>query len=479
MNINLPCKQDRPVLFITLSSGWGIRNFIHTGLLARIADYSKVIVYVSRFNVEVVKDYCCSLDVGVRGLDIFDEPTSWRLLRQLRKKLFQSIYKIKTEQIKEAEGRRGRIQLLMGHLVSYVGRFSFVHNLLKILEKIDFYINNSQRYENDFKFFRPQCLFIGSPFDYRDGAMLREAVKWGVPSVTMIPSWDNLSSKGMIWSGYDRVFVWSEHQKKEILLFYPSYQSEQVLVTGIPQFDVYAQPLSPEFERSFYLPSLGITVEKRILLYSTTAPSLFPEEPQVIAHLAQAVLDGVLPTDLYILVRCHPNDDASRYRDIITYPNVKIWRPSRRTEEDIYRWAPPRDELHHLAAMLRHSAVCVNVASTMTIDAAACNIPVINVCYDADESKPYLKSVRRYFDFTHYAPVVETGAAPLAHSCEELLQLVREALEVPERRQVNRQALLHLYCGYTPGGAVDRLSSLLFEFVRNPSGDMSMGDSNG
>jgi hypothetical protein len=479
VNINLPCGQDRPVLFITLSNGWGIRNFVHTGLIARMAGYTRVVVYVSGFNLKAVKDYCRSLDAEVRELDIFSEPASWRLLRQLRKKLFQSIYKIKTEQIKEAKRRSGRIQSLMGRLVSYMGRFGFACSLLQVLEEIDFYINNSRRYENDFKFFRPRCLFIGSPFDYIDGAMVREAAKWGVPSVTMVPSWDNLTSKGMIWSGYERIFVWSEYQKKEILHYYPSYRPGQVLVTGIPQFDVYAQPLPPEFERSCYLSSLGIPVEKRILLYSTTAASMFPEEPQVIAHLAQAVLDGILPADLYILVRCHPQDDASRYTDITTYPNVKIWPPSRRPGEDIYRWAAPRDELLHLAAMLRHSAVCVNVSSTMTIDAAACDIPVINVCYDGDAGKPYLKSVRRYFDYTHYAPVVETGAAPLAHSRQELLQLVREALEAPERRQVNRQALLHQYCEYTPGGAAERLSSLLFEFMTDPGADESTGDSDG
>ena len=43
----------------------------------------------------------------------------------------------------------------------------------------------------------------------------------GIPTATLIFSWDNLTSKGRIVAPFDHYLVWSELMRSELLRFYP------------------------------------------------------------------------------------------------------------------------------------------------------------------------------------------------------------------------------------------------------------------
>ncbi len=450
---------NKPKLFLTLSTGWGIRNFIYTGLLDRLNETYEVTIYAIREDAPELIHWCKTRGGTLRKLHNFKEPFAWRLVRQLRKKAFQSKHRIRTEEIRAQEktwrslNRRFAAQTI--GLLSPILGWQPVLDLFGELT----YRPHLNLYQDDFERDRPALLLVGSPFSYLDGIFVREALRAGIKTAATIPSWDNLSSKGMIWQGYDRVFVWSEFQKKEIAEYYPNYRPEQVTVTGVPQFDIYAQDLPAEFQRKPFLEALGIASHARVLLYTTNGPRTAPEEVVVIGHLLEAIEQGQLPQDLHLLLRLHPYDDSSRYETMRIHPRVTLWENSRKEEENLYNWAPPKEELYHLAATLGACHLVITVASTTTLDASASGKPVINICYDGDKTNPFITSVHRYYEFTHYKPVVDSGAVYLVKSQQELINTVNFILENPDEKKAEREHLLKTLCGYFPGSAVDRLAT--------------------
>ena len=79
-------------------------------------------------------------------------------------------------------------------------------------------------------------------------------------------------------------------------------------------------------------------------------------------------------------------------------------------------WDLPTDDIEHLVRLLRDADVVINTASTLAIDAAVLDRPVVSIAYDPSGDLPYDRSVRRYYDYTHMAHVVRAGAVKLAVS---------------------------------------------------------------
>jgi hypothetical protein len=158
------------------------------------------------------------------------------------------------------------------------------------------------------------------------------------------------------------------------------------------------------------------------------------------------------------VIRLHPQGAGSgRFGDTPdAYQNLVRRYPSR-VALDIpnvtasgLQWALPPDEMRWLASLLRRAGVCVNVASTLAIDAALADTPVVGVAFDASASLPHERSIRRAYDYTHYRPIVESGGAPIAGSFEELIDRVNGYLADPTRDAVGRRRIAE-----EPAGLLD------------------------
>jgi len=111
-----------------------------------------------------------------------------------------------------------------------------------------------------------------------------------------------------------------------------------------------------------------------------------------------------------------------------------------------------------LAATLAHSDVVVNFASTTTIEAALFDTPVVNIGFDDESGLPLPLSIRRYYEYEHYQPVVDTGAARVVGSEAELIEAVGAYLSDPGRDRAGRRELVRRCCGFPEGGAGHRLA---------------------
>jgi hypothetical protein len=75
-------------------------------------------------------------------------------------------------------------------------------------------------------------------------------------------------------------------------------------------------------------------------------------------------------------------------------------------------------------------------------------------------------SFARYYEFDHYAPVVQSGAVTLAHREKDLPNLIRRALERPQKHSAQRRALLEQMFGTTlDGRSSNRIAETLIKLA--------------
>ncbi len=126
-------------------------------------------------------------------------------------------------------------------------------------------------------------------------------------------------------------------------------------------------------------------------------------------------------------------------------------------------------DMEHLADTLFHSDVTINTCSTMSIDAAAFDKPVINIVFDGHEKKPYYDSVRQFYDETriHYVPILKSGGVRLANNKEELIKYINMYLENPDLDREGRKKIIEEQCWKLDGKSGERIFNYLLELAKH------------
>ena len=98
----------------------------------------------------------------------------------------------------------------------------------------------------------------------------------------------------------------------------------------------------------------------------------------------------------------------------------------------------PSDSLA-LINSIRHAALGINVASTVSLELCMFGKPVINIGYNPRSLESETLSYASYYDFDHYRPVVESGAVSVAWDQQQLRDLIVLSLKDPGEKQSERK----------------------------------------
>ena len=326
-------------------------------------------------------------------------------------------------------------------------------------------LRTSDHYVRLFEMLRPSLVFNGSHVHSQVAIQAVQAAQWsGIPTMTFLFSWDNLTSQGRLIPPYDHYLAWNEAIKRDLLRIYPSIRPEQVLVVGTPQFDFHFRP-EYYWTREEFCQRVGADPARPIVLYSTGMANHMPGEHVVVERIADllSTLDHWGPPQL--LVRVYPKDRTGRFNELrsrrpdILFPEIP-WEPA---------WLTPRvEDLFLYTNTLRHSALGINIASTVSLELCMFDKPAINVGYDPPGMDIRPVSFARYYEFDHYAPVVASGAVEVAHSEDELRQMVEHAFQHPEHRRTARRAFIERMFGETlDGRSATRVAKALLAAARS------------
>lgn len=328
-----------------------------------------------------------------------------------------------------------------------------------------------------FRAYRPDLVVTTSVgYFWADFITMREAKRHGAKTLAAVLSWDNPSSKGLGGAHPDHVVAWSETMKRE-LVGYLDFRESKVSVCGVAHWDIYHRDERVAREGFFGL--LGLDPARKTILFGTKTPRPYPNH-EIVAILGEAVERDRLGVPCQLLIRLHPGyfepgvEPAlermmalrDRYRNVVFYiPEVV----SRKLLLDM-----PASEIGTLDAMLHYSDVLVSLFSTLVIEAAICDLPIVNVCFDGREDRLIASNgtvVSTYRSIlvdekqVHNRRVVETGGAALARTPEELIARIREYLADPARDRAGRERIVEREAGPNRGHAGATLGALIADLA--------------
>jgi hypothetical protein len=290
----------------------------------------------------------------------------------------------------------------------------------------------------------------------------------GLPIATSILSFDNLTSRGPLARDH-HYLVWGSRMKGQLLRLYPELRESQVTITGTPQFDFHRQPACT-WPRARTLEALGVAAAAplaapsagRYFLYGASHAMLTPEEPRLVAQLAARMDQRPALAGHTLVVRLHPLDDPVRWQaHVASSPRVRISPPFAHASAAADGWTVPSPEDHaRLTSSLAHADGCLNIASTLSLDAAILDRPVLCIDFTAEPQSPRDMLYAEY-GAEHYAPLVASGGIRLAHTWTELLDLMEAAVAEPQRDRERRARMVEGECGPVDGHSAERVARTL------------------
>ena len=325
--------------------------------------------------------------------------------------------------------------------------------------------------EDLFDRYQPSMLVVSNPgLILSEVPMLRVAAKRRIRSVAVDPSWDNFTNKLIPVRRVNRLIVWNDLMKAQAVALH-GYQPDEIRLAGTPQWDLYFRP-GVLMAREAFLQQVGADPAKRLVTLTTSPFELYPHCDHVIHTLmaAQAANRWQQPTQ--ILVRVHPRDDRARYAAFDNVPGVIIEKPFRQTVRagDGMAVDVTVESQRHLANTMAHSDVIAQVASTIAIEASIFDTPVVNISFDGETPSPFLRSARRYTEFTHFVNILKCGAVRDARTPDAMVAHIGDYLDNPSLDREGRRQVVLDQCQFLDGRAAERVANFVSEALSEVAG---------
>ena len=305
-------------------------------------------------------------------------------------------------------------------------------------------------------------------FEY-EGFLAREAQKSGVKVVSAITNYDNIVNRGFRGFNPDGVAVWSQLMADETMRL-QRIPASKIEITGAQQFDPYFSPL--RISREEYFRSVGLDPSKKTILFAggVNVTRYF----EIYRLLVETEHNpSLIPCN--VIVRPYPQ------AKLLTSPswNVleRLFRESGRahvsvppinTAEDPLAGSLQNDLLCHdevvddLHCQLRYSDVMINIYSTISLEAAICDLPTIHMGYDVYTfGHKYHITTPFQQRQTHNQRRLRLAASKVARSESELVKYVNAYLEDGSADRDARSEYALSECGYLDGMCSRRLASFL------------------
>lgn len=340
-------------------------------------------------------------------------------------------------------------------LATCIGRFRVMRNLFRA---INYHFSGKDVFTSCFEKYKPHLVFSTDIKEILDSQLIIEAQKKGIDTIGMVRSWDYITGKGLVRVKPDTLVVHNTVLKDEAIQ-HIDMEEEDIFVSGIPHFDPYINVKRSHRENFFK--RLNLDVSKRLLLYVPWGDKFVNTDWQFLAILEEAIESGVLPKDLHVVMRVPPGDSVtldklvSQKHLTVDVPGITFGVLKRKANEMSF------DDLLHLADTLYYSSVVVTPPSTMVIDAAAFDKPIVLMGFDGFQEKKYYEGIRHYYDFNHVVKLVHIAQAPFARNQEELIRFVNDCLKDPTIGREGRKRTIETQCYKLDGKSSKRLADFV------------------
>ncbi len=432
-------------IFLTITDGFAERMLVKTEFLKKLKSKCNVIIFAPEKGDEYLLRYNPS------GLSSF-------IYWYIRNFMYENPEKNETLWIKLKNIRRTNL------LKYLIVRAFIILAKLKFVKKILLHINYlliPEFYQELFDKYKPSLVILSSGgIKVEDLPLLKTAKKRKILTIGIIQSWDNLTSKGYISPRPDRFIVWNDIMKDELILFH-GVDEEDIFVSGPIHYDFYFSSQSEAPSRNL---NGGIHPGNKIILVASAPMWTYKHFDWIVDIILKALDDGRIKYTATVVLRLHPNDHPDRYSNIKESKNLIIDYPA--VYKEGVGWIQEEEHIQNFIRLLKTSDVVVCVASTISIDAACFDTPIVNIAFDKEGYLPYELSSRRYYDYTHYKNIVRSGGVKIAYSPDELISYISLYLEDRSVDSEGRKKIVQQQCKFTDGRSAERAISYILSFLK-------------
>jgi len=304
---------------------------------------------------------------------------------------------------------------------------NLVWNLLKKLERVappsKYLIKELKQFNPDVVVAASAIMAYSNETDY-----LKAARHLGIPTVVIIPSWDNLTTKGILHEIPDWLFVWTEAQVEEAERYH-SVPRERVVCTGAPKYDDWFE-LKPSITKKEFCQEVGINPSNPYALYLCSSGFISGDETVFIDQLADRLAQTPELRDLTLLIRPHPLnlDPWKNYK--AKYTNIIIW---------------PRDML-----ILNPSMIMQDLYHSILYSDCVLGVNTSAFIEAATVDKPCIAITASHYELTqmgipHFKHLLDAGFLELPRDFGETADIIKQIVKGIDKKKNLRSQFVHYF----------------------------------
>lgn len=456
--------------FLLLSSSLLVdRVLLHTDLVSSLSEIGEVSIWATSAGDDQYSSLWAHLNAEVQSFPAVEpfREFPYNYLRRLNEYAWD--YRLQTpSRLSMSRHVREKEQKLSVRALKFPGRVLSVlgaeQRLEDQLERLMLSYPRSREAEKRLKDLRPSVVVTTGPFQYEQPAVYAAARNLKIPTLAYIPSWDNLTTKNRMVYKYDGYIVWSEQSKSELHEFYPDTKGRPVYVIGAPQFDIF-------FQEKFHLPreeflrKQALDPDLPTIVYAVGSPNFLQEHHGAI-ELAKRIVRGDLGK-VQMLVRPHPIHDNAEFAETFKEfePHVRLQHTAN-VGKSLNKRSQDEDQILEWINTFRHADVVVNLSSTVTVDAAIFDRPIVNLDFDpqpGQAQQELIKDVNHLW--SHFKPIAESGGVSLVNDFDGMTNAIKRYLKSPQKDAERRRWIAEYVCGFLDGKCSERMAGAIRDFA--------------
>lgn len=331
-------------------------------------------------------------------------------------------------------------------------------------------------YTDLFDKYQPDLVIASTPGWRMDRYLLRESARRGIPNMTVIVGWDNSSSYNISGAEVQWATCWSQLQKDE-LVYGSDWDPGRVNVSGIPSYDGYFRE-QWRMPREQYFKLHNLEPGRKLISYASSFVHFAPNYPNIEA-LAKLVSSDLLAQPSQLLIRLHPShfqdkpkifaEERQRVFELEKkYPHVHVVQPVALGGSLGYYGGEDMDEK---SSMMAYSDVVVTVYSTMLVETAVHDTPMIAAVIDTpggwNKPKKFSLSLKEIGDWPTHKRFREAKAGKVARDENELRDAINAYLRNPQLDSAQRRKFIEDETTFTDGSSGKRTADFILRILNS------------
>ena len=475
-------------IIFNLFNGFNARYLIETGIIRQLKKKNRIIF--TSYSFEGIKDYFKN-DKNI----IFYKLNKTKDINFRKNFIDRNLDTIKYYTY---GGKFETPKLHLNLFVNdYLSKFRFKKFFFIILLKFSIFVLNKVKllrlalskiieerypkyYDNLFKEYKIDLVVCTSLGTFaNDDFLMRAAKNKNIKTLSTMLSWDNSTTRGYPGCKPNYVFAWTNTMKNEITKL-SDVDNDKIYITGSAQFDHYFLDLKIS-KKDFYN-KFKLNEKMNTLFFATRGPNTYASNVEIIREICNSIRNQEI-LNSQLIVRVHPlhynNDKFKKYKKLF-----KAYRDLEYEFNDILRINYPifkdgdfnfflkKENSEDLHALIKYSDVIINVYSTVNIEGAIFDKPLINISYQKN-SNFYIENMKSRYDINidfkqdHNQRILSTEGIINCWNDEELNQAINDAIKFPKKLSEKRKKIIDNEVGPNQGNAAKEISNLIEKFVKN------------